>query len=244
MVEVGCALRQRAVRRCSYLSDLWAHDERNVLLVVRVFYNRTRSSRKIMDQKPKRPVRTTGAWPCRACRPRRIPRDEAQSGAATVRGRCSVCGRSVERHGVVLIAVRYVSREREGSNNSEDLRVICAECSAGREDGLKLPEPAWIGAVMAHRSVHMRLGETLKEFQGQPVAAATLKFVANQDAWQARVRELRYLGWNIATFNRRLPSGRVSSFYRLNKSTPWPPDPTGTIRQYERERARRNKSRK
>jgi hypothetical protein len=87
----------------------------------------------------------------------------------------------------------------------------------------------------------MRLGETLKEFQGQPVAAATLKFVANQDAWQARVRELRYLDWDIKTFNRKLPSGRVSSFYRLNKSKPWPSDPTATIREYERKRAQRNK---
>jgi hypothetical protein len=142
----------------------------------------------------------------------------------------------------VLIAASYVSLEREGSDGSEDLRVICAECDAGREDGRELPEPVWMGAVMAHKSVHMRLGETLKAFQGQPVAAAILKFVANQDAWQTRVRELRYLGWDIKAFNRKVPGGRVSSFYRLIRSQPWPPDPTGTIRQYERNRAQRNKS--
>jgi hypothetical protein len=101
-----------------------------------------------------------------------------------------------------------------------------------------------MGAVIAHKSVHMRLGETLKAFKGEPVPAATLEFVANQDDWKKRVRELRYLGWDIATFNRKLPSGRVSSFYRLNSSQPWVPDPTGTIRQYERERAQRNRSAK
>jgi hypothetical protein len=179
------------------------------------------------------------AQPRRACRPRRIPRGEADGRANTIRARCHMCGRSAEKHGIVLIAAHYVSREGEGSNTSENLEVICAECNAGREDCLELPEPAWMGAVMAHRSVHMRLGETLKAFQTQPVAAATLKFVANQAAWQTRLRELRYLGWDIDTFNRRLPGGRVSSFYRLNKSKPWPPDPTGAIRQYERERAQR-----
>jgi hypothetical protein len=141
----------------------------------------------------------------------------------------------------LLIAVPYVSREREGSNDSENLRVFCAECNAGREGCLDPPEPAWMRAAMAHRSVHMRLGETLKAFQGQPVSAATLELVANQDAWQTRIRELRYLGWDIETFNRKLPGGRVSSFYRLNKSKPWPPDPTATIREYERKRAKKNK---
>lgn len=87
----------------------------------------------------------------------------------------------------------------------------------------------------------MRLGETLKAFNGQPVAAATLELVADQDDWKRRIRELRYLGWEITTFNRKLPGGRVSSYYRLDKSKPWPPDPTGTIREYERKRAQRNK---
>jgi hypothetical protein len=96
--------------------------------------------------------------------------------------------------------------------------------------------------VMGHKSVHMRLGETLKTFKGKPVDAATLEFVANQDDWKKRVRELRYLDWEIETFNRRISETRVSSFYRLVKSTPWPADPTGIIRQYERDRAERNKA--
>jgi len=180
-----------------------------------------------MDRKLNRASRWR-AWPFRACRPRRT------------RGRCSMCGRSAEQHGVVLI----VFRQREGSNVPENLRAICGECNAGREACLELREPAWMHAVMAHRSVHVRLGETLKALHPEPVPAATLKLIADQAGWKSRLRELRYLGWDIESFNRKLEGGRVSSFYRLNKPKPWPPDPTGTIRQYERDRAQRNKSAK
>jgi hypothetical protein len=95
---------------------------------------------------------------------------------------------------------------------------------------------------MAQESVHIRLGETLKTFQGEPVPAAALEAVANQDDWKKRVRELRYLGWEIETFNRRLSRGGRSLYYRLVKSQPWPGNPTGIICQYERDRARRNRA--
>ena len=89
----------------------------------------------------------------------------------------------------------------------------------------------------------MRLCEALKKFQGEPVPTAMLKFVADQDAWTKRIRELRYLGWEIDTFNRKVSEkGCGSSFYRLVKSRPWPVDPTAAIRQYERNRAERNRS--
>ena len=98
-------------------------------------------------------------------------------------------------------------------------------------------------AVLAHGSVHVRLGETLKAFRGEPVPATTLEFVANQGDWKKRIRELRYLGWDVKTFNRKLSEhGRISSYYRLVKPRPWPEDPTAVIRQYERDRAERNKA--
>ena len=71
----------------------------------------------------------------------------------------------------------------------------------------------------------------------------TLEFVANQDDWKKRVRELRYLGWKIKSSRKKQAGGRVKSFYRLIESKPWPDNPTGFIRQYERERAERNKRR-
>jgi len=39
---------------------------------------------------------------------------------------------------------------------------------------------------MGHKSVHVRLGETLKASKGEAVDAATLEFVANQDDWKKR----------------------------------------------------------
>jgi len=154
-----------------------------------------------------------------------------------------MCGRSPEKHGVVLLAIHERSRERNGNAVSDKLRVVCGECNAGMAGWSELPDPAWMRAVMSHRNLHVRLGETLKAFKTEAVPAATLEFVANQDDWKKRIRELRYLGWEIETYNRKLSEGgRVSSFYRLVKSLPWPEDPTGVIRQYERDRAERNKA--
>lgn len=96
--------------------------------------------------------------------------------------------------------------------------------------------------IRRNRSVHVRLGETLKVFRGKPVPGAILKFVAQQDAWANRIRELRYLGWEIVACWPRVGDARVSSFYRLVKSQPSPADPTGDIRRYERDREQRNRA--
>jgi hypothetical protein len=194
-----------------------------------------------MDAKQKRSLQLRWARSCRACRRRRIPHDEAQDTPNVVRGRCGVCGRSSEKHGIVLVVHRTLPRDWGGETVSDTLEPICDECNVGMKSFFSSVDSEWMRQVMSHKSVHMRLGETLKAFKGQPVAAATLKLVADQDNWQNRIRELRYLGWEIKTLNRKLSSGRVSSFYRLDKAKPWPSDPSGTIREYERKRAQRNK---
>jgi 5-methylcytosine-specific restriction endonuclease McrA len=158
------------------------------------------------------------------------------------RGRCGRCGRSIEKHGVVLVVDHKIPREWGGETVPENLEAICEDCNAGKKAYFKSVDAEWMHGVMGHKSVHVRLGETLKAFKGEPVDAATLEFVANQDDWKKRVRELRYLGWEIETFNRRISETRVSSFYRLVKLRPWPADPTGDIRRYERERAERNRA--
>jgi hypothetical protein len=160
------------------------------------------------------------------------------------RDRCHVCGRTTVKHGIVLVVDHKLPRDWGGETVSENLEAICEDCNAGKKNFFSSVDSEWMRQVMSHKSVHMRLGETLKAFNGQPVAAATLELVADQDDWKKRVRELRYLGWDIRAFNKKMPGGRVSSFYQLNKSLKWPADPTGTIRQYERERAQRNRSAK
>ena len=153
-----------------------------------------------------------------------------------------MCGRSIEKHGIMLVVDHKIPRELGGETVPENLEAICEDCNAGKKAYFKSMDTEWMREVMRHKSVHVRLGETLKAFKGEPVDAATLEFVANQDDWKKRVRDLRYLGWEIVTFNRRISETRVSSFYRLVQSQPWPTDPTGVIRQYERDRAKRNKT--
>ncbi len=157
------------------------------------------------------------------------------------RERCRRCGRTIEKHGIVLVVDHKIPREWGGKTVPENLEAICEECNRGKKNFFKSVDAPWMRKVMGTKSVHVRLGETLKAFKGEPVDASTLEFIANQDDWKKRIRELRYLGWEVETFNRRISDTRVSSFYRLVKSCPWPENPTAVIRQYERDRAARNK---
>jgi hypothetical protein len=135
-----------------------------------------------------------------------------------------------------------VPLEFGGLSEPENVWELCEECNAQGTNCFRRLGADWVTRIKKIRSVHLRLGETLKSFQSEPVPPALLKFVANQDDWKKRIRELRYLGWEIKSFNRRVSETRVSSFYHLLKSRPWPADPTGDIRRYERERAERNRA--
>ena len=179
--------------------------------------------------------------------PKANPRDTTQinlrlraEALHAARGRCGNCGRSVEKHGIVLVVDHKVPREWGGLTESDNLWAICEDCNAGKKNYFKSVDADWMRDVMKHKSVHVRLGETLKAFKGEPVPAQIMEFVSNQDDWKKRVRELRYLGWEIETFNRKQENGRVYSFYKLKKSRAWPDDPTAVIRNYEQERAQRN----
>ena len=152
-----------------------------------------------------------------------------------------MCGRGIEKHGIELVIDHKIPRDWGGETAPENLWAICTDCNHGKKNYFESVDAAWMRKVMAKKSVHVRLGETLKAFHDQPVPMDTLEFVANQNDWKKRLRELRYLGWTIKTFNRKQPGGRVKSFYRLIESKPWPDDPTRAIREYERERAAQNK---
>jgi hypothetical protein len=159
------------------------------------------------------------------------------------RGSCSNCGRSIEEHDVVLVVVWKVPREFGGLIEHNSPWAICEECNVAKKEYFDSGGAAWIRDLMKLKSVHVRLGETLIAFKGEPVPDQIMDIVGHQDDWKKRVRELRYLGWEIDVFSPKLPNGRVSSFYKLVKSAPWPDDPTRVIRRYEQERAERNRKR-
>jgi 5-methylcytosine-specific restriction endonuclease McrA len=161
--------------------------------------------------------------------------------------RCQMCGRTVQKHGVALVVDHKKPRDWGGSNDRENLWAICEECNAGKKaffSSLNV-EPGIMKTVTTHDSVHVRIGELLKAVGvGKRTPSPVLEVVADQDDWQKRLRELRYpiIGWEIETHLYKAPSGKKQSDYILRSYKPWPENPTETIRRFEKERERKNKT--
>jgi transcriptional regulator with XRE-family HTH domain len=161
---------------------------------------------------------------------------------AAAHGRCQMCGKTVERHGITLVVDHKIPRDWGGTNDDDNLWAICEECNAGKKAHFASLDQNLMRRVMHHKSVHVRIGGLLKASRGKPVSSELIAIVANQEDWQKRTRELRYLDWRIDVSRSTLPSGRVRSSYTLKRSTPWPPDPSGWIRRYELDRKTRNRA--
>jgi 5-methylcytosine-specific restriction endonuclease McrA len=159
----------------------------------------------------------------------------------TARGRCQMCGRSIESDGVKLQVDHKIPQAWGGTNDFENLWALCEECNHGKKD-LFSSQDDKVMSVLKHTSVHMRIGELLKSNIQTWVPSRLIEFVANQDDWKKRTRELRYLGWDIEVTKQKQPNGRVTSSYKLTKFYEWPSDPTRWIRQFEKDRADTNRT--
>ncbi len=164
------------------------------------------------------------------------------------RGRCQMCGKTIERHGIALVVDHKKPRDWGGTNDRENLWAICEECNSGKKAFFSSLDasPELMRTVTAHGSVHVRIGELLKAVGvGKPTPSSLLEVVADQDDWQKRLRELRYpvIGWDIETRLYKGPSGRKQADYILRSHKPWPENPTETIRRFEREREKKNRRR-
>ena len=156
------------------------------------------------------------------------------------RGRCQMCGQSISEDGIKLQVDHKVPQAWGGKNDIENLWALCTQCNHGKKNLFASHDDGTM-ALLQNPSVHVRIGELLKLNIGKPVAAQLIEFVANQDDWKKRTRELRYLGWKIEVTKRKQANGRVTSFYKLIEFTKWPDDPTGRIRQYEKDREASNR---
>ncbi len=162
-------------------------------------------------------------------------------------GRCQMCGKTVQKHGVTLVVDHKKPRDWGGSNDRENLWAVCEECNSGKKaffSSLHV-EPRIMTAVTAHDSVHVRIGELLKAVGvGKRTPSSLLEVVADQDDWQKRLREPRYpvIGWKIETHLYKAPSGKKQSDYVLRSYKQWPENPSETIRIFEKERERKNKA--
>jgi 5-methylcytosine-specific restriction endonuclease McrA len=164
------------------------------------------------------------------------------------RGRCGMCGRSIDKHDITLVIDHKIPRDWGGSNDPENLWAICEDCNAGKKaffSSLNV-DAALMKRVTSHQSVHVRIGELLKAVGvGKQTPSFLLEIVAAQDDWQKRLRDLRYpvIGWKIESKTYK-SSGKKQADYILRSYEPWPEDPSGIIRRFEQARKRRNLVRK
>ena len=164
-------------------------------------------------------------------------------------GRCQMCGKSVERHGITLVVDHKKPRDWSGTNDRDNLWAICEECNAGKKayfSSLHI-DAKIMKRVTGHGSVHVRIGELLKAVGiGKGTSSQLIAVVADQYDWQKRLRDLRYpvIGWEIDTRLYRAPSGKKQCDYILRSFKAWPDDPSGVIRRFETERQKRNLSEK
>ncbi len=165
----------------------------------------------------------------------------------TAHGRCQMCGKTVAEDGIKLVVDHKKPRAWGGTNDKENLWAICVPCNSGKKayfNSLNVTDE-FMRKVMAYDSVHMRIGETLKAVGvDKRTPPEILAVVADQEDWHKRLRELRYsvIGWKIDTVSYKTKAGRKKVDYILRRYRPWPDDPTGRIRQFERSRERRNRS--
>jgi 5-methylcytosine-specific restriction endonuclease McrA len=162
-------------------------------------------------------------------------------------GRCHECGRTIEKHGIALVVDHRVPREWGGGNERENLEAICEDCNAGKKAYFSSFAPEKMKNIMIHKSVHVRLGEALKTSGvGERTPSSFLDFVAGQDDWHKRLRELRYpvIGWEIETRAYKNKSGKKKVDYVLKRYRVWPDNPTALIRRFEKDRERKNKNKK
>jgi hypothetical protein len=160
-------------------------------------------------------------------------------------GRCQMCGKTIAEHGVALVVDHKVPREWGGPNTSDNLWAICTECNAGKKNFFASVDSPEVRHAMREKSPHMRIGELLKAAgKGKPLPARLIQFVADQDQWDKRLRELRYLGWKIKAKTKKNAAGRTESFYILEEFKEWIPDVSKWIQQYERDRENRNRASK
>ena len=150
-------------------------------------------------------------------------------------GRCQMCGMTIENHGITLEVDHRVPREWGGPSEKDNLWALCEKCNRGKKSFFESVAEPRLRDSLLHKSIHIRLGELLKAFNGEPVPKEHLHFMAahTHEDWEKRLRELRELGWRYKTA-RKKTDGRIRTSFILLHWKPWPDDPARAIREAER----------
>ena len=67
------------------------------------------------------------------------------------RGRCQMCGKTIERHGITLVVDHKIPRDWGGTNDKENLWAICKDCFVGKKDNFADNRTGfrWLGHAFA-----------------------------------------------------------------------------------------------
>lgn len=156
--------------------------------------------------------------------------------------RCTQCGRTPSRDGVVLNVDLRVPADWGGTNDPENLQALCEECQEGKRQYFQTyaPYSDQIRLAASFDEPQKRIGELLKALAGEWVPTDLIGLVASakeyQEDYQRRIRDLRFLGWEVAQQKRHNESARVKVYYRLIRAAPWPENIRAAITAEERRR--------
>ena len=158
--------------------------------------------------------------------------------------RCFQCGATPKDNGVRLVVDHKVPQAWGGTNDIDNLQPLCEDCNAGKRDYFQTYEEyaEKIRQAANYDEPQKRIGELLKAFNSEWVRTDLLAIVASakefQEDWQRRLRDLRFLGWEIEYERRHNQGSRVWTYYRVVKWAPWPDSVRAAITQEEARRRR------
>jgi hypothetical protein len=160
------------------------------------------------------------------------------------KGKCQMCGRTVDEDGVKLQVDHRIPQTWGGTDDDENLWAICTPCNHGKRDFFASFDPAEMVELVAIESVHERIARFLRMHEGEEVDSHLIEDIANlrdrQEDWQKRLRELRYpvIGMEIETSRYTTEHGFVRSRYKLVKWVDLPPDHQQLIRAWDNKKKR------
>jgi 5-methylcytosine-specific restriction endonuclease McrA len=171
-----------------------------------------------------------------------VPISSRLKAQALAPGRCSLCGKTPERHGVVLEVDLRVPAEWGGTNEPENLWALCVDCHQGWQQYVQTyaPYTEQISRAANFDEPQRRIGELLIAFQGDWVSSDLIGIVASakeyQEDFQRRIRDLRFLGWEYKQKKTHNEGARVKVYYRLVHAEPWPDNIRAAISREEKRR--------
>jgi 5-methylcytosine-specific restriction endonuclease McrA len=113
-------------------------------------------------------------------------------------GRCQMCGRTVQTHGIALVVDHKIPKDWGGSSTDEDnLWALCEDCESQLEPRARTPSTDSIRRIFLLPTARERVAALLKTKRGHAIPGCWLKAVAGIADWARCVRSLRSEGWNV-----------------------------------------------